>query len=159
MDDGFTVVDRLSAGADEKVALVRISDGRPSVLTVLPGGTIGDGRPLAVDPLAYWTVPTSTDATVGDLLVWREVAWELTDRCEPPHAAWAEYAEWAVTWAKELGLDPAMTVGHNEVWAARRLSRSELARRTERRSVLALEHAAGVIDGLRTLPGIASVRD
>jgi len=131
MDHAFTVADRLRDSAREKVALVRVEDGRPEVLTILLGGTIGDGEPLAIDPFAYWTVPTSTSAVRGDLLVWRELAWQLTDRCESPHVAWAEYVEWAVARAQELGLDPTMLIGHDEVWEARRLSRSELSHLTD----------------------------
>ena len=147
MDDACTVADRLRDGAAEKVALVRVADGRPKVLTILLGGTIGEGEPLAVDPLAYWTVPTSTDPARGDLLVWRELAWQLTDRCEPPHFAWAEYVEWATVRAGELGLDPAMIVGHDEVWEARRLSRSELSRLRDSTPVGASERMAVPAEG------------
>jgi len=148
MNDGPTMTDGLN-GANEKVAHVRVTDGRPEVLTILPGGAIGDGECLAPDPLAYWTVPTTTDARAGDLLVWRELAWQLTHRCGTSHSAWDEYTEWAVTFAQQWGLDPATTVDRNEVWAALRLSGSEVAGLTRRSRVRELEHAASRVDGGR----------
>jgi len=149
MDDGTTATDELLNSSDEKVALVRITDGRPEVLTILPGGTIGSGEPLTPNPLAYWAVPTSTDTRIGDLLVWRELAWQLTDRCGDHHYAWTEYTEWAMTWARDVGLDPAVTVERNQVWAARRLSSSELASLTGRSRERALEHGAVPAEGGR----------
>ena len=127
MSDALALTAGLLARPGETVALLRIGDGRPEVLTVLPGGTFGSGESVASGPLAYWMVPTSTASRSGDVLVWREVAWRLEERCAPDHWAWAEYTEWAVTLAEEFGLDPEATIARNELWAARRLSSCDVA--------------------------------
>jgi len=132
VSDAFTLTAGLLGRPGETVALLRVGDGRPEVLTVLPGGTFGSGESVASEPLAYWMVPTSTASRSGDVLVWREVAWRLAERCAHDHWAWAEYTEWAVTLAEEFGLDPDTTIARNEVWAAQRLSSDDLAALTGR---------------------------
>jgi hypothetical protein len=77
VSDALALTAGLLGRPGETVALLRVGDGRPEVLTVLPGGTFGSGESVASGPVAYCMVPTSTASSSGDVLVWREVAWRL----------------------------------------------------------------------------------